>query len=183
MRHLLIQPMNNASNSSKVMIIIWSSMALVLTSCFSGGILNSIIIPEHSNINSFGELIDSGLKVYINNNSWIWWNFKALDMKWLNKLDDKLSKIQNRIDYLGDFNIKVLLCKLMFRLLIMYLKQDFKEIAKGKAIFISELDTVTGVKFRFSELSLEVGQGRYYYRLVGWPIKKKSDTRLVLLKM
>ena len=61
--------------------------------------------------------------------------------------------------------------------------QDFKEIAQGKAIFISGLDSVTDIKFRFSELSLEVGQGRYYYNLIGWPIRKKSDNRLVLLKM
>ena len=50
-------------------------------------------------MNTFEELIGSGLKVYTYNDSWVWWQFKGSEMKW-GKLDEKLSKIQNRMDYL-----------------------------------------------------------------------------------
>ena len=50
-------------------------------------------------MNTFEELIGSGLKVYTYNDSWVWWQFKSSEMKW-GKLDEKLSKIQNRMDYI-----------------------------------------------------------------------------------
>ena len=102
MRHLLNQSMNSKfQNNDNLLIIIWSLMAVILTSCFSGLILNKIIIPEYLTINSFEELIDLGLKVYTTNDSWVWWQMKSYDQDWSKQLDEKIhSDLYPRIDYI-----------------------------------------------------------------------------------
>ena len=89
-------------------MIIWSIMALIITSCFSGGILNILIVPEFKNINSFEEMVDSGLKIYVYNGSMLFAKFnnkRVMNMK----LDDKLSKIETRLDSMtsDEFRMKV----------------------------------------------------------------------------
>jgi hypothetical protein len=76
-------------------------MAMILALCFSGGILSKIISPEERVINTFEEMINSGLKVYTNNYSWIWWQFSHRN-KYNAKLDYKLSKVEPLIDFKTD---------------------------------------------------------------------------------
>ena len=107
-RHLLNQSTNSTSNDNLLMRV-WSPMAMILTMCFAGGILNRIIIPEHYNINSFDEMVDSGLKVFTDNDSWVWYEFRNYEKKWKKELDEKINKIYPRIDYIGrnEFRTKV----------------------------------------------------------------------------
>ena len=59
------------------------------------------IIPESLTINSFEEMIDSGLKIYTYNDSWVWWQIKSYDQGWSKQLDEKFhSKLYPRIDYM-----------------------------------------------------------------------------------
>ena len=78
----------------------WVIIAVIIAACFSGGILNKILSPEINMINTFEELIGSGLKVYTYNDSWIWWQFKAYNEGWNKQLDEKLSKIENRMEFI-----------------------------------------------------------------------------------
>ena len=96
-RHLLNQSTNSTSNDNLLMRV-WLPMAMILALCFSGCILSKIISPEKRVINTFEEMINSGLKVYTNNYSWIWWQFSHRN-KYNAKLDYKLSMIEGQVDF------------------------------------------------------------------------------------
>ena len=86
-------------------------MALILAFCFSGGILSKIISPEKRVINTFEEIINSGLKVYNNNDSWIWHQFNNNrngigTVQRINKLDNKMIEIEPQIDFINKDNLK-----------------------------------------------------------------------------
>ena len=96
-RHLLNQSTNSTSINDNILMKVWSPMAMVLTLCLSGGVLTKIISPENQVINTFEEMVNSGLKVYVNNNSWIWWKFNG-NTVWKIKLDENLSRVKAQID-------------------------------------------------------------------------------------
>ena len=166
MRHLLNQSTNSKIDNN-LLIKIWSFMALVITACFSGGILNKILTPEHFNINTFEEMAKSGLQVYTYNNSWSWWQFKAFDEGWTKNLDEKFSMVRPRINFIEmrDFYNKIEL------------------VANGKAIFMCELSLLIQLKFQYSKLSIEIAENKYYYTLFGFPIYKNRRNSYILVEM
>jgi hypothetical protein len=98
MRYLLNQSMDSKTNN--LLMRVWLPMALILTWCFTGGILTKIISPENLVINTFEEMIDSGVKIYTNNGSWIWHQFNNKN-QWNKTLDYKMSMLENRIEFTG----------------------------------------------------------------------------------
>ena len=53
-------------------------------------------MPGFKNINSFEEMVDSRLKIYIYKDSWIWSHFNKKFVYNIS-LDEKMSKIENQI--------------------------------------------------------------------------------------
>ena len=97
MRHLLNQQMIMSSNYF-LLINIWSLMALILSSCLSGGILSSLMFKTMKNINTIDELVQSNLTIINYNESWIWYTYDA-EHRHNIKLDDNLRRIKNKLEY------------------------------------------------------------------------------------
>ena len=97
LRHLLNQSMRKELRE-RLLINIWSLMALTITACFSGGILTSVVFREQKNINSFDEMIDSNLTVLTYNNSWIWSQYENV-LLWNQPLDERLKRLSPRIKF------------------------------------------------------------------------------------
>ena len=97
LRPLLNQTMGKISNQ-KLLTIIWSFMALTITTCFSGGILTSVVFREQKNINSFDEMIDSNLTVLTYNNSWVWSQYENV-LLWNKSLDEKFERLTPRLKF------------------------------------------------------------------------------------
>ena len=73
-------------------------MALILTACFSGGILTSVVFREQKNINNFEEMLDSNLTVITHNNSWVWSEFDSV-IHWNKQLDEQMMKLRPRLNF------------------------------------------------------------------------------------
>ena len=96
--------MNSTFNDSLLMQM-WSLTALVITASFSGGILNKIITPDTYSINTFEEMIGSGLKIYTYNSSWVWYEFRDYQKGYTEKLDKKFSLLKSRINFITNDEI------------------------------------------------------------------------------
>ena len=79
-----------------VIMTIWSVAALILSSCFSGGILRSMVHREQTSIDTLDELISSNLSVVILENSWLWWQYEK-QRRWNVPLEYYMSAIKPRL--------------------------------------------------------------------------------------
>ena len=96
-RHLLNQPLKRVTSES-LLTNIWSFMAFIITVCFSGGILRSIVFREQKNINTFDEMIDSNLTVLTYNNSFVWSQYDSV-RNYKQTLDENLKRLKQRLKY------------------------------------------------------------------------------------
>ena len=117
-------------------------------------------------------MFDSGLKVYTDEHSWVWWQYMAYKKGRIKWLDEKLIKIEKRIDYIPKKN---------FGDQVGFTK--FLDIANGKAIMVTALDMATDLTFVFANLKWKIGANKYFYDYFGWPIQKKSKYKRTLIKM
>ena len=97
-RHLLNQSTDRQSNQS-LLINLWSFSALVITTCFCGIVVSLLVIKEVKKINTIDELVESNLKIYSNNDSWIWWQIHN-NLRYNNTIDTELAKIAPGIDFI-----------------------------------------------------------------------------------
>ena len=77
---------------------VWSLMAFILTVCFSGGVLTSVMFREQKNINTFDEMIDSNLTVLAYNNSWVWRQYENL-LIYKQSPDENLKRLKPRLKF------------------------------------------------------------------------------------
>jgi len=74
-----------------VVIHIWSMIAMVLVSCFSGSILSSILLQPIKTIENFDQLKQSNLSLITGNWSYLWYSTTN------NQTEPKLQYLQNKI--------------------------------------------------------------------------------------
>ena len=82
----------------RLLPIIWSFMALIITACFSGGILRAVMFREQKNINTFDEMMDSNLTVLAYNNSFVWTQYYSA-MIYNHSLAENLKRLKPRLKY------------------------------------------------------------------------------------
>ena len=100
LRNLLNQSIR-WKTEERLLTNIWGFVALILTQCFSSGILISLVIHDMRKIDSIADIISSGIKIYGNNNSWVWYQFDN-ELRYNNPIDKNLVKIKPRINYIHD---------------------------------------------------------------------------------
>jgi len=76
-------------------------MALIICSCFSVGILSSMVTREMKTINTFEELIDSNLSIISANNSYIYWGLTY------QKSNIKFRQLEPKIKFIDDWGNEV----------------------------------------------------------------------------
>ena len=88
-----------------ILITVWSWSALVLTSSFSGGVLQSIVNRRQTSLDTIEDLINAkNISIAIKNNSWIWWNFEG-NRLYNNPLDKNMLAIEHRVKVVNDKDI------------------------------------------------------------------------------
>ena len=100
-RHLLNQSIYKAFKRT-LLLGLWSFIALVLTSCFSGKFLSSTVIQNYFKINNIDELVNSELTIFDANLSWIWWQYDVEDNPGSTRdkeLPHDLVRIRSQIKY------------------------------------------------------------------------------------
>ena len=100
LRNLLNQSIR-WKTEERLLTNIWGFVALILTQCFSSGILISLVIHDMRKIDSIADIISSGIKIYGINNSWVWYQFDN-ELRYNNPIDENLVKIKPRINYIHD---------------------------------------------------------------------------------
>ena len=84
-------------NMNKTLVTIWSVSALVLTSCFSGGVLESIVNRSHTSLNTIEDVVNAkNISVAVRENSWIWWQFESYRI-YKDPLDNNMLAIQHLV--------------------------------------------------------------------------------------
>ena len=80
-----------------VLITVWSVTALVLTSCFSGGVLQSIVNRRQTSLDTIEDVVNAkNISVAIRDNTWIWWQFHS-NKKWNASLDNNMLAIKHLV--------------------------------------------------------------------------------------
>ena len=134
---------------NNVLSAVWASMAMILVSCFSSGILSSIVIQEQKYINTIDEMINSNHDIYTYNNSWLWYEFLA-EKQYNKPLDHLMKQIKPRVKFFEIYSLNE--------------KEMFKEIYDRKAVFISDMSVGVWKKFENFNLNLEIGEDKKYYK-------------------
>ena len=85
-----------------ILITVWSVSALVLTSCFSGGVLQSIVNRGQTKIDSIEDMINAkNMSAAMRHNSWLWCEFEA-KIQWKKPLDSNLKAIEPMVKTFSD---------------------------------------------------------------------------------
>ena len=89
-------------NLNKMLVTVWSVSALVLTSCFSGGVLESIVNRRQTSLNTIEDVVNAkNISIAITENSWIWWQFEGRK-RWNVPLDDNMIAIKHLIKFVNN---------------------------------------------------------------------------------
>ena len=92
----LVQQGGGRTSHISYLMYIWSLSALILSSIFSGAILEFIVNRKEMAINSLDDLIHSNLSVVTHEYSWLWWQFEK-EKRWNVSLDYYLSALKDRL--------------------------------------------------------------------------------------
>ena len=68
-------------------------------SCFSGVFFSLLVIRKHSKVDNFDELAKTNMKVYSNNNSWVWYQFENV-IKHKRVLDNNLAEVEGKMQFI-----------------------------------------------------------------------------------
>ena len=122
MSHIFKQTTDTDLNKS-VLIYVWSVSALVLTSTFSGTVLESIVNRHKTRIDTIEDLINAeNITAAIRCKSWIWWHFdkerqyniqldnNMLAIKHLVKFINR-TEMEDKVIYHKNFKIKISILK------------------------------------------------------------------------
>ena len=157
-------------------------MALILSSCLSEGILSSLMFKPMKNINTIDELVQSNLTIVNYNHSWTWnvyLNQKIFRMS----IDNNMRRIKDRLEYFSpdkfDDEVVYYECDILCEYLNLFLtfqtfmRQLIRKVANRELVFISEIGKALKQKYDNSDLSLKIGETKYYCILIGLPINKQ----------
>jgi len=96
----IIRPLLKQSDGqviNKTMLFnIWSFATLILTSCFIGAILHSILTRKDHRIDSLDDLFRSNLSAVDHIDSWLWWQYKN-QIRWNTTLEKTLIDLKPRL--------------------------------------------------------------------------------------
>ena len=94
-----------------MLITVWSVSALVLTTCFSGGVLESIVNRRQTSIDNIEDLVNKNISITIRDNSWIHWQFKAAaEKKWKQPLDNNMLPIKHLVKFVDHHLLNIVFC-------------------------------------------------------------------------
>ena len=108
--HIFNQTTDNEMNKT-ILITVWSVCALVLTSSFSGGVLEFIVNRRQTSIDTIEDIINAkNMSAAIRYNSWLWYQFHD-KLEWNKSLDSNLKAIEPIFQTFSDSQLedKVLL--------------------------------------------------------------------------
>ena len=95
-------------HKKNIVIGVWSLACLVLTACFSGGILRFIVNRRHTTIDSIDELVQHNWTIVTDEFSWLnWQNKAAKDLKRNASLDHNLNAIRIKLNSSRRNNLKM----------------------------------------------------------------------------
>ena len=110
---LLVNQAEKSASSKNLVFNIWLFIALIIASCFSAGILRSMLDHEHKPINTVEELLKTNMTAITVNDSWIYWQYE-METKWNVSLDANLEGIKSKLRFVTQSEIRDKVCFLNF---------------------------------------------------------------------
>lgn len=150
------------------LVNLWALISVIFVSCFSGGILSSILVRDMKAINTFEDLISSDVRIICFNNTFIYYGIKYAD----NWNDDKLKWLRdsNRVEYVV-YNSNT----------ESYLMRNL--ILERKAALIWDHINIELKRKEYMHYNLAIADEMSYQRIYGFLINRRSAVKDELYKM
>lgn len=151
-----------------LLLNLWSLIAVIFISCFSGLILSSLLIMNTKSINTFEELMSSDMRIICFNNTY---SYYAIN--WANYSNDEmLSRLQHskRIDF------KVLNSQLND-------EHSLNLLTQRKAVIITQQSLSESTIISNLHHNLTIADEKFYRSYSGYPINRRSLVKKRLCKM
>ena len=97
---------NDKNLKKTILITVWSVSALVLTSCFSGGVLQSIVNRRTTSLDTIEDLVNKNITIAIRYKTWVWWNFNN-NRKYKIGLDNNMIAIKHLVKGFNNTDIGI----------------------------------------------------------------------------
>lgn len=150
--------------STNFLMNLWALITVIFISCFSYGILSSLLIRNTKAINTFEELMSSKMQIICFNNSFIFWNIRYSNAGMYKRIRDS-----NRIicmDVEESSNVKTL-----------------NMLTQLKAVIICDLLTAQMRQIGHMHRNLAIADEMFDPNRVGFLINRRSLVKDKLYKM